>query len=83
MVRNAVRRLPRMTVLATLALALPLAACGRKGPLDPPPASLASPAYAPGAQPAPGPDGQLVGPDGRPVAAPGAKKRLPVDWLLD
>ena len=83
MLRNAVTLLPRMTVIAALALALPLAACGRKGPLDPPPASVASPDYPQGSQSASSSDGQLVGPDGRPVAASGAKKRLPIDWLLD
>ena len=80
---NVARRLPRLTVIGALALTLALAACGRKGPLDPPPASVVSPDYPPAAQPTPGPDGQLAGPDGRPVAAPGARKRLPIDWLLD
>ena len=60
-------------VAALLALGLTLSACGRKGPLDPPPG-----AYA-------GPGGVLVEMDqeGRPLAPPGQKKRIPLDVLLD
>jgi predicted small lipoprotein YifL len=53
-------------------LALGLSGCGRKGPLDPPPAS-----YAP-VQPAIETDAE-----GRPLAPPGERKRLPIDFLLD
>jgi hypothetical protein len=79
--------------------ALGLAACGRKGGLDSPPggASLAQ-EPAPGApglrvpiggaaatpiggQAAGGNAG--VGADGRALAAPGPKKRIPLDVLLD
>jgi predicted small lipoprotein YifL len=56
-----------------LALGLTLAACGRKGPLDPPPASLAGP-----------PQSAIeTDAEGRPIAPPGQKKRLPIDVLLD
>jgi predicted small lipoprotein YifL len=57
-----------------MGLGLTLSACGRKGPLDPPPASLAGPA-----QPS------TLGTDerGRDIAPPGEKKRLPIDVLLD
>jgi predicted small lipoprotein YifL len=56
-----------------LALGLTLSACGRKGPLDLPPASSATD------QPAQlETDGQ-----GRPLAPPGQKRRLPIDVLLD
>src|SRR5215207_5901493 len=56
-----------------LALAAGLSACGRKGPLDPPPASLADPQ----------PLALETDAEGRPIAPPGQKKRLPIDWLLD
>jgi predicted small lipoprotein YifL len=55
-----------------LALGLTLSACGRRGPLDTPPGYVNTPQ---------GPvelDAQ-----GRPLAPPGDKKRLPIDWLLD
>ncbi len=55
-----------------LALGLTLSACGRRGPLDPPPGVVNTPQ---------GPvelDAQ-----GRPLAPPGEKKRLPIDLLLD
>lgn len=60
-------------VAALLALGLTLSACGRKGPLDPPPGALV------------GPGGTLVevDPEGRPLAPPGQKKRIPLDVLLD
>jgi predicted small lipoprotein YifL len=65
----------RTAALAALLLALgvTLSACGRKGPLDPPPASLAGP-----------PQSAIeTDAEGRPIAPPGQKKRLPIDWLLD
>jgi predicted small lipoprotein YifL len=55
-----------------LALGLTLSACGRRGPLEPPPGIVNTPQ---------GPvelDAQ-----GRPLAPPGQRKRLPIDWLLD
>jgi len=58
--------------LLTLALGLTLSACGRRGPLEQPPGTAMTPQ---------GPvelDAQ-----GRPIAPPGEKKRLPIDWLLD
>jgi predicted small lipoprotein YifL len=70
----------RCAVVAALALALGLAGCGRKGSLDPPPASVADPAAA--GAPAPGPDGQVAA-SGPPGTQPAPKKRLPIDWLLD
>ena len=67
-------RLPvlRVAVLAAL-LALGLSACGRKGPLEAPPASLA------------GPQQSAIETDaeGRPLAPPGERRRLPIDFLLD
>src|SRR3954471_13940953 len=66
----------RATVLGALALAigLTLSACGRRGPMDPPPG-----ASSVVEQPA---DIQLD-PQGRPLAPAGQKRRLPIDWLLD
>ena len=55
-------------------LGLTLSACGRKGPLDPPPASLGGP-QQPGAL--------ETDARGRDIAPPGEKKRLPIDVLLD
>jgi predicted small lipoprotein YifL len=56
-----------------LGLGLALSGCGRKGPLDAPPASLA------------GPQPSALGTDaqGRDIAPPGQKRRLPIDVLLD
>ena len=62
----------RVAALAAL-LALGLSGCGRKGPLDPPPASLAGPQQS----------AIETDADGRPLAPPGEKKRLPIDFLLD
>jgi predicted small lipoprotein YifL len=74
-VRRFDRPVLRAAVLSVLllALGLTLSACGRKGPLDPPPASLA------------GPQSSAIETDaeGRPIAPTGDKKRLPIDWLLD
>jgi predicted small lipoprotein YifL len=63
-----------LAALAALALALLVAGCGRKGPLDPPP-SAAVPAPVPGAQAS-----------GEPVVSPEAtprRKRVFLDWLID
>jgi len=68
------RPLLRIALVGALALAMGLAlsACGRRGPPDPPPAVLA-----------PQQGGGFEGPDGKPVAAPGVNRRLPIDVLLD
>ena len=66
----------RAAVLGALALALglTLSACGRRGPMDPPPAS--SSAVEPQAD-------IETDAQGRPIAPQGQKRRLPIDWLLD
>jgi predicted small lipoprotein YifL len=80
--------------IGALIMALPLAACGRKGPLDPPPGGYAfeqgtirTPVSKKGAaQPASEPakkDEPTYDADGNPIAPSGTKKRLPGDWLLD
>jgi predicted small lipoprotein YifL len=81
----------RLALIGALVASLGLAACGRKGPLDPPPgASLAS-------EPQIGAPGPLTSPiggetrnnnagvdsDGRVQAPAGAKKRIPLDALLN
>jgi predicted small lipoprotein YifL len=78
-----------VAVIGAVALALPLAACGRKGPLDPPPGGYVL-EQGPGRVPtsrtgaAPLPDKQPEFDDqGRPIAPQGLNKKLPGDWLLD
>jgi predicted small lipoprotein YifL len=57
---------------AMLVLAVTLAACGRKGPLEAPP----SPAITD--------QGELQTDQyGRPLAPPGQKKRIPLDALIE
>ena len=51
-----------------------------KGPLDLPPSAAINQPPGAAAAAAEAPE---VGPDGRPVAPPGKKKRLPIDALLD
>jgi predicted small lipoprotein YifL len=78
-----------VAVIGLVALALPLAACGRKGPLDPPPGGYVleqSPGRVPtsrmGAPPLPDKQPEFDA-EGRPIAPQGLKKKLPGDWLLD
>jgi predicted small lipoprotein YifL len=78
--------------MAALVAALGLAACGRKGPLDAPPAALAEPAPAASAAPAQPQaqeerslfgDPSQRGPSAAPVAPKGQKKSIPLDVLLN
>jgi len=67
---------PALRLAATgallLALGLTLSACGRRGPPDAPPGVYS------------GPQGTFeLDPEGRPIAPPGQKRRLPIDALLD
>jgi predicted small lipoprotein YifL len=64
------RLLPRLAVFAALVAALALAGCGRKGPLDPPPASLTDQHPAGAEKPAA-------------PATQGAIKHNPLDVLLN
>ena len=79
--------LGRFAILAVLAATLALTACGRKGPLDPPPVAAAPAAGAdavPAAGVAPEQAGEVAyGPDGQPIAPRGPRKRIVLDWLLD
>ena len=81
-------------VLGALSLALPLAGCGRKGPLDPPPGGYAfeqgtirTPVSRKGSAPVTSAPANKEEPtydeEGHPIAPAGSKKRLPGDWLLD
>ena len=78
-----------VAIIGVLALALPLAACGRKGPLDPPPGGYVlerGPARTPTTQKG-APVSKEKQPeydeDGRPITPQGLKKKLPADWLID
>ncbi len=85
----------RLALFGLLAVALGLAACGRKSGLDAPPdASLAqSPAPAPAPQPstpgmvpigsAPPPGEPGIGIDGKPVAPRGPNRRIFLDNILN
>ena len=80
----------RLALIGALAASLGLAACGRKGPLDPPPAaSLAGEqANAPGAagsnrQAQPQQEGAGITSAGEAVAPKGPHKQIPLDVLLN
>ena len=77
------RMLLRLALIGALAAALSLAACGRKGPLDPPPGgSLAGDQATPiGGQSKV--DNPGVDANGRPQAPKGPNKRVPLDVLLN
>jgi predicted small lipoprotein YifL len=73
--RSSVRAL--CVPIAALLLALAMTGCGRKGGLDPPPASVADPGLA--SVPAP-----EIGPDGRPLPpSHGPNRTSPLDFLID
>ena len=72
----------RLVLIGTLVAAFGLAGCGRKGPLDPPPAP-ASLVKGQGAPTGPIADSPGTGPDGQPLAPPGPNKRIPLDVLLN
>jgi predicted small lipoprotein YifL len=73
-----------LSVIAAVAGACLLSACGRKGPLDPPPGRVVLEQQRGVAEAEQ--DGALL-PDsdqqGRPVAPAGAKRRIPLDVLID
>ena len=84
--------LARFAVVGALIVAIGLTACGRKGPLDPPPGAAAQPTVqAPLAPPGPGgipasiPTQRLPG-GSNVVAAPpptGQQRDFPLDFLID
>ena len=64
-----------LAAIAAVVAALLLSGCGRKGPLDPPPAAAV-----------PAPEGTATPPAGtaaKPVASPEQKRHLPIDVLLN
>lgn len=84
----------RLALFGALIASLGLAACGRKGPLDPPPgASLAgeqsntsNPMNNPIASPLGGQSkggDTALGPNGLPLSPQGPKKHIPLDDLLN
>jgi predicted small lipoprotein YifL len=78
---NCDRHIFRLALIGALAAALSLAACGRKGPLDPPPSVSLT-----GKQATPNKNSngeQVLDSHGRPHAPPGPDKQLPIDGLLN
>lgn len=86
----------RLALIGALVASLGLAACGRKGPLDPPPGASLEGQPQPnmpdliGNNRAAAPIGSTstasnpgVGPDGQPLAPKGPKKSIPLDVLLN
>jgi predicted small lipoprotein YifL len=80
--RPIVTRSPKHALFALTAiviLSVALAGCGRKSGLDAPPAAAIGNAQAPGQ----GGSDPAYGPDGKPIAPQGAKRSTPLDWLLN
>jgi predicted small lipoprotein YifL len=78
----------RLALIGALAASFALAACGRKGPLDPPPSALAGQQVVPDDEAAPPPvvaqpNRGPIGPDGKPIAPGMRDKRIPLDVLLN
>jgi len=71
----------RLALIGALVASFGLTACGRKGPLDPPPAaSLAGEQATPAGNTKYAP---ILGPDSKPIAPGGPNKRIPLDVLLN
>lgn len=68
----------RCALIGALAAATVLAGCGRKGPLEPPPS-----AQAPAPASRTDESRPVMNNAGYPVAPPGEKKRIPLDWLIE
>jgi len=92
-VKQSLDRWSRLALVAAMTAALGLAACGRKGPLDPPPSAglTPPPAYAPRPSlgeenygPAAPPVGERTAVAGPPAATapPPPPKTFPLDFLL-
>jgi predicted small lipoprotein YifL len=90
-VKHSVDRWSRLALVAAMTAALGLAACGRKGPLDPPPSAglTPPPAYAPRPSlgeenygPAPPPVERAAVAAPPPAAAPPPPKTFFLDFLL-
>ena len=79
-----------IALILAVGLAAPLAACGRKGALDPPPggyvldrSTTRTPVSGLGAPPPSDATPPGAANENRTVVSPGPHKRLPLDWLLD
>ena len=84
--RHSDRPFLRLPLIGALVASLGLTACGRKGPLDPPPgASLAGAQAVPaGEETKESRDSRpILGFDGKPIAPGGTNKRIPLDVLLN
>lgn len=82
------RLFPRLALAGVLACALAVGACGRKGPLDPPPGGAPDAAQTTSEQTASEPGGApnlLQRPDQRPAqpAVQGRNRTIPLDALLN
>jgi predicted small lipoprotein YifL len=74
----------RLALIGALAASIGLAACGRKGPLDPPPGtSLTGGQSVPAGEEAKDAGRPILGSDGKPIASGGTNKRIPLDVLLN
>ena len=81
-VRHSDRPVLRLVLIGALAALIGLSACGRKGPLDPPPgASVTGQQITP--EGVENRDRPLLGTDGKPIAPGGTNKRIPLDVLLN
>lgn len=81
--RHCERPFLRISLIGALVAALGLAACGRKGPLDPPPGASLAGEQATTAGGKTEPDRRVLGPDGKPIASGNTNKRIPLDVLLN
>ena len=77
------RHCERPFLIVALVAALGLAACGRKGPLDPPPGASLAGEQATTAGGKTQPDRRILGPDGKPITSGNRNKRIPLDVLLN
>jgi predicted small lipoprotein YifL len=74
----------RMAVAGTIAVSFTLTACGRKGPLDPPPRAQAQAQAQPVPQPgAPPVQAEVADEYGNPPEPKGQRKGFLLDWLLN
>lgn len=81
--RHCERPFLRLSLIVALVAALGLAACGRKGPLDPPPGASLAGEQATTASGGTQPDRRILGADGKPIASGNTNKRIPLDVLLN
>ncbi len=63
-----------LALLVIFAAALSVSACGRRGPLEPPPVAVVAPTAS---------GGQTVVPAGPGTGTPAARERIPLDVLID